>query len=100
MPENKFENPIAEPEQVQEKELSPEEAEQLKSEMGAYFEQVKKDIEELKEKMAEEQNEEEKQKMAELLAELEEQSVEWEGDFGPAMDEEEVKIKTKPYEGK
>jgi hypothetical protein len=88
-------------------ELSPEEAEQLKGEMGGYFEQVKKDIEDLKIKIAAEQNEEEKQKMALLLADLEEQSSAFDGDFGPAMEEEEVKItitdlryKIKPDEGK
>lgn len=99
MSENKFEFLGSESEQDnQEKELSPEEAEQIKGDMGEYFEQVKKDIEELKEKIATEQDEAKKQEIAELLAELEEQASQWE-DFGPAMDEEEVKIKTKPYEG-
>jgi molecular chaperone GrpE (heat shock protein) len=118
MPENKFENPLPPeeekpeeeqpqeaapeaPEQiVEEQELSPGEVEQLKGDMGSYFEQMKQDMEDLRARIAAEQDETKKQEMAGLLAEMEEQSSAWDGDFGPAMDEEEVKITIKPPEGK
>lgn len=75
MPENKFEFPVAEPEQEQEKKLNPEEREQLKGEMGEYLEGLKACIEEIKGKIEAAENEEEKEKMMAELAELEEQAV-------------------------
>lgn len=99
MSENKFENPIIEPEEKWEKELSPEEVEQYVGDMGEYFEQTKKNIEEIKELMATEQDEEKKQKMAEKLADWEGQLAEWDGDYEPATKEEELEIKTRPHKG-
>lgn len=96
MPENKFEFPGSQPEQ--EKELSPEEREQLKREMSDYLAGLKARIEEIKAEIFATESEEEKEGMTAELAEFKEQAAGLE-DFAGAIDEAES-IKTKPYKGK
>jgi Sec-independent protein translocase protein TatA len=81
-------------------ELSPEQLGELKGEMGDYFEQVKKDMEDLKQKISIEQSDEEKKKMEALLADLEQQAGEWDSDFSPAIDEAEAKATATPVEAR
>jgi hypothetical protein len=98
MSENKFEFPIAQPEQEQEEELNLEEREQLKTDMGKYVAGLKTRVEEIKVEIEMAQSEEEKEKMRAEMADLEEQSAGLD-DFAGAIDEAES-IKIKPHEGK
>ena len=97
MPENKFEFPIAQPEQT-EKELNPEERERLKTDMGEYSAGLKARAEEIKVEIEMAQSEEEKEKMRAELADLEKQAAGLD-EFAGETDEAE-NIKIKPYEKK
>ena len=96
MSENKFEFPGGEPEQA-EKELNPEEREQLKGEMDEYITGLKTRIDEVRTELMNKPDGKGKKELEEELAELEEEAAGL-GEFAGEINEAES-IKIKPYEG-
>jgi acyl-CoA reductase-like NAD-dependent aldehyde dehydrogenase len=80
-------------------EASPEEASEKLSDFADIMEKQKEAILELRVNIAVEADEEKREKLIDNLEFLENEASQWDSDFGPATQEEDIVIKTRPHKG-